>query len=123
MRILASILIAALATTAHAAPIDMSPYPFEVTTGVLCESAQDLTTYLDHMVSGQENDPALQCLDLPSGFDIQAVATPQTVYHNGNVYGMITRYDSPNMPTGYGIMALELPSNGTPAPSAEDQHI
>lgn len=101
-----------------------SPYPYELTTGAMCDTADDLKTLLNALEAGTQPAPDLQCLLLPDGFDVKAMATPVEEYHNGDINGVITRYDAPDMPVGYGIMATKpAPASAIPAPSSDDQHV
>lgn len=127
MRMALTLTIALLLTpAAHAAgnvSISMTPYPFTVTTGMVCQSVADLTAALDSIESGGNTpDPTCEILDGSEAID--ATATPVERYTNGDIDGVITKYSAPGLPDVYGIMQREpAPTSSVPHPSSDDVHI
>lgn len=95
------ILIAALVITpAYAA----TSYPFHVTTGYVCDTADNLKVALDDHRAGIQVPPDMNCMILAESLDVVATATPVQEYHNGDSTGFITRFDAPGFPPFYGLM-------------------
>lgn len=113
LRIAFAVLIAAIVLCAvYAAHADdMTPYPFTVTTGMVCETPSDLKLMLDAFASSSD-PPQANCQVLDGSQPVQATATPVERYTNGDIDGMITKYSAPGLPDVYGVVRLEpLPAS------------
>ena len=95
----------ALASSVQSAPISMAPYPFTVTVGLVCRTADALKSALDTFPAPADANP--DCAMLSGQTATQATATPVEIYSKNGMYGMITKYSAPGLDDIFGLMQLE----------------
>ncbi len=100
--------------------IDLTPYPFTVTVGMVCNSLDDLKSALDSI--SKTGDPGTAaCITLSGQTATQATATPLERYVAPGIDGVLTKYSAPGLPDIYGIIQLlPAPTDTKPAPSKSD---